>query len=123
MIFISDILALHQLSTNKYGGAIGVRDIGLLESAIARPFQTFNGIELYKTPNEKAATLAKSIITNYPFVDGNKRARSLAMFAFLREYNIHLTCSNDILYDFIVSISTSQTAFKSIVNWINKNSK
>lgn len=45
------------------------------------------------------------------------------MFAFLREYNIHLTCTNDVLYSFIIGISTSQNAFKSIVNWINKNSK
>lgn len=123
MIFLSDILELHQLSINKYGGAVGVRDMGLLESAIARPFQTFNGIELYTTPIEKAAALAESIITNHPFVDGNKRAGALAMFAFLKEYNIQLTCTNNVLYDFIISISTSQTAFESIVNWIKENSK
>lgn len=59
MILVEDILKLHRFSIEIYGGAAGVRDLGLLESAIARPFQTFGGDDLYPTVFEKAAALEK----------------------------------------------------------------
>ncbi len=73
MILLEDILKLHDFSIQQYGGASGIRDIGLLESAIARPFQTFDGGDLYPTIIEKVAALGESLIINHPFVDGNKR--------------------------------------------------
>ena len=73
MIILEDILLLHSDSLKKYGGGDGVRDIGLLESAIARPFQTFDGEDLYSTIIEKAAAIGESLIINHPFVDENKR--------------------------------------------------
>ena len=62
---------LHDLSLINYGGGKGVRDEGMLESAIARPFQTFGGEELYPTVFEKAAAIGQSIIINHPYIDGN----------------------------------------------------
>ena len=73
MITKGIVLKLHELSIFKYGGSQGIRDEGLMESAIARPYQTFGGEDLYPTEFEKAATIAESIIINHPFVDGNKR--------------------------------------------------
>ena len=73
MILINDVLKLHEASINDFGGANGIRDLGLLESAIARPFQTFGGEYLYLTAFEKAAALGESLIINHPFLDGNKR--------------------------------------------------
>ena len=64
-----------------FGGSSGVRDIGLLESAIARPFQTFGGEDLYHSPFAKAAAVAESLIINHPFVDGNKRTGIIVMIA------------------------------------------
>ena len=72
MILIEDILLLHYLSIEEFGGSHGIRDEQLLHSAIARPYQSFDGQELYPTPIEKAAALCESIIVNHPFIDGNK---------------------------------------------------
>lgn len=89
MISKGEVLRFHQLSIARYGGADGVRDEGLLESAIARPYQTFGGDDLYQTVYEKAAAMMESIIINHPFVDGNKRTGFLAMFATIkRKYKI-----------------------------------
>lgn len=82
MIRLNDIFELHQRSIKLYGGAMGIRDEGLLQSAIQRPFQTFSGEELYPTLIEKAAALGESLTINHPFVDGNKRTGTLAMFTF-----------------------------------------
>jgi death-on-curing protein len=60
MITKSMIIQLHELSINKYGGSKGIRDIGLLESAVVRPYQTFGGVEIYQTVFEKAAAVAES---------------------------------------------------------------
>ena len=83
MIALDDILELHKRSIADYGGLNGIRDIGLLESAIARAYQTFEGNDLYPTPYEKAAALGESLITNHPFIDGNKRTGMAAMYALL----------------------------------------
>jgi death-on-curing protein len=61
MILLEDILKLHKFSIQKYGGSDGLRDSGLLKSAIARPFQTFDGADLYPSAFEKAAALGESL--------------------------------------------------------------
>ena len=73
MITKKTVLRLHELSINIYGGAQGTRDEGLMESAIARPYQTFGEEDLYPTIFGKAAAIVESIIINHPFLDGNKR--------------------------------------------------
>ena len=83
MILTEDILALHNKSIEKYGGAYGVRDLALLESALARPFQTFDSIDLYPSIFEKVASLGESLIKNHPFLDGNKRIGFLSMISLL----------------------------------------
>lgn len=122
MIALDDILELHKRSIADYGGLNGIRDIGLLESAIARAYQTFEGNDLYPTPYEKAAALGESLITNHPFIDGNKRTGMAAMYALLLENNIRLTASSDKLYTLILSISTSSIKLEEIVSWLKENS-
>lgn len=68
MILIQDILKLHDMSLKLYGGASGARDMGLLESAIARPFQTFAGEDLYPGVFKKAAALGESLVINHPLM-------------------------------------------------------
>ena len=77
MIEVREALLIHQVLIEKFGGSHGLRDRGLLESALARPFQTFNDEELYPGPIEKAAALIESIITNHPFIDGNMCTRGI----------------------------------------------
>jgi death-on-curing protein len=122
MITKSMIIQLHELSINKYGGSKGIRDIGLMESAIARPYQTFGGLDLYPSVFEKAAALAESIIINHPFVDGNKRTGYLAMLAILENEHTFLNASNDELYNLVIEISTGQIRFDQIVVWLKENS-
>jgi death-on-curing protein len=78
-----EVLELHRRVIEQSGGAFGIRDIGLLESAIAQPRMTFGGEDLYPSLLEKAAALGFSIIMNHPFVDGNKRTGHAAIETFL----------------------------------------
>jgi death-on-curing protein len=73
MIQIEEVEKIHDILIEKFGGAKGIRDRGTLESALGRPFQTFDGEDLYPNPVDKAAAIFESIISNHPFVDGNKR--------------------------------------------------
>jgi death on curing protein len=122
MISKESVLKMHELSILKYGGSNGVRDDRLLESAIARPYQTFGGEDLYPTAYEKAAAIAESLIINHPFVDGNKRTGFLAMLAILDEDNLEITVPNDAVYNFVIKISTGEIKFEQIVDWLNQNS-
>lgn len=123
MILLKDILNLHKLSIEEYGGSDGLRDTDLLESAIARPFQTFNGKDLYPSIFEKAAALGESIIINHPFIDGNKRTGTIAMIALLQENGLHFATNEECLYNFIISISTGESRFQEIVEWLKANTK
>ena len=115
------VLRLHELSITKYGGSQGIRDKGLIDSAIARPYQTFGGEDLYSTVFEKAAAIIESIIINHPFVDGNKRTGYLAMLAMLHEGNIVITASNNHIYSFVIGISTGEIKFEQIIEWLKQN--
>jgi len=121
VISINDILVLHEKSINDFGGSHGIRDVGLLESAIARPFQTFGGEDLYPTTFEKAAALAESLIINHPFVDGNKRTGMLAMVSLLINDQYQLNASSDDLYNFVINISTGALSFDGKVEWLKAN--
>jgi death on curing protein len=121
MILIDDILKLHEASIDDFGGTKGIRDMGLLESA-ARPFQTFGGEELYKSPFEMAAALGESLIINHPFVDGNKRTGLLGIISLLLEYNVELKASEEETYNFTLKISTGEIKFEEIVAWLKNNS-
>lgn len=123
MISEADILLLHELSIYDYGGSHEIRDRNLLLSAIARPFQTFDGKELYPTPIEKAAAIGESLIINHPFVDGNKRTAFLAMLAVLGEYGIELNGEENEVYNFVIGMSTGKNAFDTIVTWLKTNTK
>lgn len=123
MILLEDILAVHQYSIDKYGGGKGIRETGSLESAIARPFQTFGGEDLYPSIFEKAAALAESLIVNHPFVDGNKRTGFLAMTTFLQEEGFLLVANQDDAYTFTIHISTGNLKFEQIVEWLKQNTK
>ena len=78
------VLLLHQLITEETGGDAGVRDFGLLDSALENIYQTFDGQELYPTKQEKGARLGYTLISNHAFVDGNKRIGMYVMLSFLQ---------------------------------------
>ena len=79
-----EALAIHSAVVARFGGIDGVRDEGLLESALAQPFQSFAGIELYPTDEAKACRYAYGIIKDHPFADGNKRTATALMGTYFR---------------------------------------
>ena len=84
------VLLLHKLISEETGGDDGVRDHGLLESALGSAYQTFDGKDLFPTKEEKAAKLGFSLIPNHAFVDGNKRIGMYVMLSFLEMNGIHI---------------------------------
>lgn len=118
MITEKDILLLHEFSIRDFGGTAEVRDAGLMLSAIARPFQTFDGGDLYTTVIEKAAALGESLIINHPFADGNKRTAFLAMVALLHEYGLAFDGEPGDTYNKVIAMSTGQLRFEEIVEWL-----
>jgi death on curing protein len=121
MITKQDVLKLHELSLLAYGGASGLRDEGLLDAAVARPYQTFDGNDLYETVIEKAAAIFESIVMNHPFNDGNKRTGFLAMFTMLDAGGIALTAPQDEAYNFTIAVATGEKNYDDIVEWLRQN--
>jgi death on curing protein len=124
MIYVQDAIRIHEILIDKFGGSQGIRDFPLLESALSRPFQTFDQKDLYSTPIEKAAALIESILINHPFIDGNKRIGYVLMRLLLLEYGFDISASHDEKYDFVIKIAKDNYHNSDIVNWIkNKINK
>lgn len=123
MITYEVAIQIHLILTEKFGGKTGIRDRGQLESALSRPFQTFNKNDLYKSPVEKAAALIESIIINHPFVDGNKRFGYVAMRLLLLEAGLDIDANENEKYNFVIDIAKGELRFSEICIWINKNLK
>ncbi len=105
MIEIDHVVEIHSILISKYGGLDGIRDKKLLDSAINRPFATFDGIELYDSIEEKGAAIVQSILTNHPFFDGNKRTGYVLMRLFLRLNGKDIIAAENEKYDFVISIA------------------
>lgn len=113
------VLLLHQMIAQETGGGIGVRDVGLLESALSNAYATFGGEELYKTKEEKAASLGFSLISNHAFVDGNKRIGVYVMLTFLEAEGIKMHCTNDDVVNLALSVASGKMKYEEILAWIH----
>lgn len=118
MITYQEVFEIHQMLAESFGGATGVREEGLLQSAIERPFGGFGEAEFYQTPADKAAAIVESIVKNHPLVDGNKRTGYVLMRLLLLQAGQNLQATQDEKYDFVISIASGQIAFPEIVAWI-----
>ena len=117
------VLLLHQLIAEETGGSVGVRDMGLLESAINNAYATFGGEYLYKSKEEKAASLGFSLISNHAFVDGNKRIGVYVMLTFLEAEGIKMDCTNADVVDLGLSVASGNMKYDDVLNWIIKFKK
>lgn len=110
MIFLSldDILESHQNQIETYGGGQGIRDIGLLESAIAQPEACFGGQFLHADLFEMAAAYLYHLVMNHPFVDGNKRVGLEAALIFLEVNDQRLNASDEELVDLVLKTTMGQ---------------
>jgi death-on-curing protein len=118
MIDLLDVVRIHEILIDSFGGRKGIRDHGLLESAISRPFQTFDKNDLYSNPVEKSAALIESIIINHPFVDGNKRIGYVLMRILLMESGFDIIATEEEKYDFVIKIAEGKYHHTEIVEWI-----
>jgi len=116
---LTEVLAIHKDQIERYGGASGVRDMGLLEAALFRPQTGY-----YQDIIEQAAAVWESLAMNHPFVDGNKRVAFAVTYVFLAINGIALVAEPDETHRFIVS-SLEQGAFEhpSLVNWLRAHTK
>jgi death-on-curing protein len=115
---LADLLEIHRQVLEATGGAVGLRDSGLLDSAVHRPRASFGGAALYPSLHEQAAALLHSLVSNHPFVDGNKRTGFTATDVFLRLNGRSLDASEDEKYDFVIQIASGQMAIPQIAQWI-----
>ncbi len=112
------VLLLHQLIAQETGGSIGVRDEGLLESALENAFSGFGGEEFYPTKEEKGARLGYSLISNHAFVDGNKRIGVYVMLTFLEVNGIHLDCTNEDVVKVGLGVADGSMDYEALLAWV-----
>ena len=115
------ILMLHASLIAESGGCDGIRDEGLLDSAINSPLQSFAGEDLYPTVLEKAARLGFGLIRNHPFIDGNKRIGTHAMLVFLAVNGITLSYEDNDLIRIILSVAAGELDDTGLLNWLQRH--
>ena len=115
------ILLLQQDLIEQTGGTAGLRDEGLLESALFTPFQSFDGNEMFPSLQQKAARLGFGLIQNHPFVDGNKRIGAHAMLVFLSLNGVELTYTQQELSGMILDVAAGKQSFEDMVVWIQQH--
>ena len=118
MISIEQVITIHEILIDKFGGAKGLRDLALLESALSRPYQTFGGIELHENQFQKAAAIIQSLLINHPFIDGNKRIGFVVMRLILLEKGWEINATQDEKYLFVINIASGKMEFNEISDWI-----
>lgn len=114
----NQVTALHSALIREFGGIDGIRDEGLLESALAAPFQTFGGEPVYPSLQAKAAQLGFGLIRYHPFVDGNKRIGAHTMLVFLAVNGIELRYEQQELIDIVLSVAAGQIDRQGLLQWI-----
>ena len=112
------VLLLHQLLIEATGGDNGVRDLGLLDSALEGAYATFDGVDLYPSKVEKAARLGYTLISNHAFVDGNKRIGMYVMLTFLEANGIHIHPTNDDVARVGLSVASGEMKYDALPLWL-----
>lgn len=112
------VLLLHEQLVAETGGSAGVRDEGLLESALSAPFQGFGGVNAYPSIQQKAARLGYGLVKNHPFVDGNKRIGAHAMLVFLALNGIELEYTQRELADIILQVAAGKADYDTLFHWL-----
>ena len=114
---VKEILRIHWRVIKMFGGSHGVRDLNLLESAVARPKAGFGDYEAYPDVFIKAAVLVSSIINNHPFIEGNKRTGLMSCRIFLKRNGYKLQGTEGELVDFAIAIAAGELSEQEIADW------
>ena len=117
------VLLIHDRLVRRFGGSLGLRDLPLLESAVARPRASNGGEDLYPTIFEKAAALMHSLLKNHAFVDGNKRTALASAGVFLKINSYQLVNSHEKEFEFALEVENGTLELKDITEWLKKHLK
>ena len=115
------VLLLHRLLAEATGGSIGVRDEGLLDSALEGAFAGFGDREFYPTKEEKGARLGYTLIANHAFVDGNKRIGLYVMLSFLEMNGIKIRCTDEELVHVGLSVADGSMDYGDLLRWVTEH--
>ncbi len=118
---VTQVLAIHDQMIKRFGGSPGLRDLGLVESAVARPKTSFEGKYLYLTIFDQAAALLQSLLKNHPFVDGNKRTALTSAGIFLKVNGLNLKNYHQEEVKFAVRIDNQNLTLEEISSWLKKH--
>lgn len=124
LIFLSttQVLFIHTRAIKKFGGSDGVRNLGLIKSAVARPQSTFGGKYLYNTIFDKAASLLQSLLKNHPFIDGNKRTSLTSAAIFLKNNGYKLINTHKEEVNFTIRVDQENLDIEQISQWLKERS-
>ncbi len=117
------VLLLHQIIAEATGGSIGVRDEGLLESALESAYASFGGQDFYPSKEEKGARLGYALISNHAFVDGNKRIGVYVMLAFLEMNGIRIRCTDVELVHVGLAVADGSMGYEEVLQWVTEHRK
>jgi len=118
---LDEVLSLHADQIARYGGSALVRDVGLLESALAMPAATFGGELLHASLEEQAAAYLFHLVKNHPFVDGNKRTGLVAMLAFLGLNGRRLEAPDDDLTDLVLGVAEGRVTKAEVAVFVRRH--
>lgn len=115
---LGEVVDLHRRVIEQSGGAPGVRDLGLLQSALAQPAATFAGADLHAGVTQKAAALGFAIVANHAFVDGNKRVGHAAMEVFLLLNGLEITAPVDEQERIVLGVASGEISRDALARWL-----
>lgn len=120
---LEQLMWLHEQQVRMFGGALGVRDRGGAQAALARPQMTFGGEDLYPDVEAKAAALMHSLVMNHPFLDGNKRAGAVAAEFFLNLNGVDLEAKDDELVEVTLAVARGEVAAEALAIWLRQRTR
>ena len=122
-LMVQDVLLFHSLAIDEYGGSHGLRDLGLLESAVGRPQATYDGEELYPDIFLKGAALVHSLLLNHQFVDGNKRTAMFSVMAFLELNGYIFKAEQKEIVECALWIENKKPEIEEIASWLKSHTE
>ena len=120
---LDEVLAIHEDRIRKYGGSGGLRDIGLLQSAMGSAEATFGGVFLHETTFEMAAAYLFGICRNHPFIDGNKRTALAVALAFLGLNGVRIRAGEDELYDLVIGVAEGRVSKSAVAVFLDEHAR
>lgn len=120
MVSVQQAIAVQRVLIDEFGGSHGVRDLGGLEAALARPYQTFDGIDLYPTPQAKACAVLESLAINHPFIDGNKRIAYTIYRLLLLNAGCDIRADLGERYAMVIGASKGEMRFDDLLEWTER---